>query len=101
MSVIVFSIPYSGFWLGVVLPKSGFADVRDLYPLGIGRSLGAVVVVPVPPLVCWRLGITLGRVLPKLLTAERCHIEVAPNTPHGLVAAGIDEVRAKDFVAVV
>src|SRR6185437_3669698 len=58
------------------------------------------VVVPVPPLIGRGLGVTLWRVLPSLLTAERRDIEVAPGGPHGLIASVIDEVGAEDPLVV-
>src|SRR5206468_8503189 len=69
-------------------------------PFRMRRGLGVVVVVPVPPLVRLSLRVTLWRVLPSLLAAERCDVEVAPNGPHCLIAAVVDEVCAKHFVAV-
>src|SRR6185295_6108354 len=59
-----------------------------------------VLVVPVPPLVWWGLRVALGRVLPLLLTTEGGHVEIAPGASHDLVAATVDEVRAKHAVAV-
>src|ERR1700732_1817333 len=56
--------------------------------------------MPVPPLVRRGLGVTLRRVFPGLLTAERRDIEVAPGGPHRLVAAAVDEVCAEYLVAV-
>src|SRR5580704_18274481 len=58
-------------------------------PLGVRRGLGVIVVVPVPPLVRCSLGITLWRVLPSLLSAERREVEIAPDAPHRFVAAGV------------
>src|ERR1035438_3910441 len=56
--------------------------------------------MPVPPLV-WRiLRITLWRVLPSLLTAERCEVEIAPGGSHRLVAPAVDEICAEHPVAV-
>src|SRR5271168_1483362 len=61
----------------------GFLRVSDyIDPLRVGRGLCVVVVVPVPPLVWRGLGVTLRRVLPSLLTAERGDVEVAPCRPH-------------------
>src|ERR1700682_4967477 len=57
-------------------------------------------VVPDPPLVRRRLGVALRRVLPLLLAAERTHVEVAPGAPKRLVAAVVEEVRAKHAVSV-
>src|SRR5437762_2685386 len=51
----------------VAFPHGGLSGVRHLDPLRIGRGVGDVTVVPVPPLVRWGLGIALGRVLPLLL----------------------------------
>src|SRR5258708_37955492 len=56
--------------------------------------------MPVPPLVRRGLGVTLWRVLPSLLTAERREVEVAPGGSHRLVAAAVDEVCAEHLVAV-
>src|SRR5262245_47855840 len=64
--------------LCVALSECGFTGVRHLDPLRVRRRVGVVVVVPVPPLVWRALGVTLRRVLPGLLTAERRDIEVAP-----------------------
>src|SRR4029077_11808594 len=83
-----------------VLPEGRFPSVGHLYPLRVRHCLGIVVVVPVPPLVWRRLGVTLWRVLPNLLTAERSHIKVAPDGPHRLVAAAVDKVCAEYLVAV-
>src|SRR5260370_28336690 len=92
--------PVHGFRLCVALSEGGFSSVGHLDPLRIRRGLGVVVVVPVPPLVCRGLGVTLWRVLPGLLTAERRHIEVAPGGSHRLVAAAVDEVCAEHPLAV-
>src|SRR5215510_7523250 len=84
--------------------SSGRGSLRVGYyidPLRVRRGLGIVVVVPVPPLVRRSLRITLWRVLPNLLTAERRDVEVAPDGAHCLVAAAVDEVRAEHLVAVV
>src|ERR1039457_5336318 len=72
----------------------------DIDPQWVGRGLGLVVVMPVPPLVRRSLRVALWRVLPGFLTAERRHIEVAPGGPHGLVAAAVDEVCPEHLVAV-
>src|SRR6185369_15821315 len=77
-----------------------FSGGGNLDPLRVRRRLGIVVVVPVPPLVRRRLRVTLRRVFPNLLPAERRDVEVAPNGPHRLVAANIDEVRTEDPLAV-
>src|SRR5215211_2960853 len=63
------------------------------------RSL-AVSVVVVPPPVRRGLRVTLRRVLPLLLAAERRDVEVGPGGAHPLVTAGVDEVGAEDLVAV-
>src|SRR5260370_42155037 len=86
--------------LCVALSEGGFSSVGHLDPLRIRRGLGVVVVVPVPPLVRRGLGVTLWRVLPSLLTAERRDVEVAPGGPHRLVAAAVDEVCAEHPLAV-
>src|SRR5262249_48249836 len=78
--------PCACFLLCVALSEGGCSDVGLLHPLRVRRVLGIVVVVPVPPLVRRALGVTLWRVLPSLLTAERCDIEIAPDGPHRLVA---------------
>src|SRR2546430_212522 len=56
--------------------------IRDLAVTGVQTCalpiwcrFGVVVIVPVPPLVRWRLGVTLWRVLPSFLTAERRDVE--------------------------
>src|SRR5215471_12202233 len=72
----------------------------DVDPLRVRRGLRFVVVVPVPPLVWRRLGVTFWRVLPSLLTAERREIEIAPRGPHCFIAAVVDEVCAEHLVAV-
>src|ERR1700740_2078096 len=83
-----------------MLSEGGFSNVGHLDPLRVRRGLGVVVVVPVPPLVRWSLGVTFWRVLPCLLTAERRDVEVAPGSPHRLVAAAVDEVCAEHPVTV-
>src|SRR6202158_5912763 len=92
--------PRSCFLLCVALSEGGFSSVGHLDPLPVRRDLGVVVVVPVPPLVRRGLGVTLWRVLPSLLTAERRDVEVTPDGPHRLVAAAVDEVCAEHLVAV-
>src|SRR5215813_4213241 len=64
------------------------------------RGLGVVVVVPVPPLVRRRLGITLRRVLPSLLTAKGRDVKVTPRASHCLVPAVVDEVCAEYLFAI-
>src|SRR5713226_6961108 len=64
----LFSAPSGGGFLRV----SYYIDL-----LRVRRGLGVVVVVPVPPLVRRGLVVLLWRVLPSLLTAERCDVEVA------------------------
>src|SRR5262249_58481066 len=71
----------------------------DVDPLRVRRGLRVVVVVPVPPLVRRGLGVTLWRVLPSLLTAERRDVEVAPDGPHRPVAPGVDKVSAEHPLA--
>src|SRR5215813_2066397 len=85
----------------VALSEGGFSSVGHLDPLRVRRCLGVVVVVPVPPFVRRGLGVTLWRVLPLFLTAERRDVEIAPGGPHGLVAAAVDEVCAEHPLAVV
>src|SRR5580692_328136 len=72
-----------------VAPSGGGAFRIGYYvdPFRVRRGLGVIVVVPVPPLVRCSLGITLRRVLPSLLSAERREVEIAPDAPHRLVAA--------------
>src|SRR5262249_21771169 len=84
----------------VAFSERRFSTVGHLHPLRVRRGLGAVVVVPVPPLVRRGLGVTLRRVFPSLLTAERRDIEVAPGGPHRLVAAVVDKVGAEHSLAV-
>src|SRR5712672_3590765 len=60
--------------------SGGFLRIGDYVdPLRIRRCLALIVVVPVPPLVRRCLRVTLRRVFPSLLTAERSGIEVAPD----------------------
>src|SRR5262245_57969812 len=73
---------------------------RAARPRYARRSLLAVRVVVVPPPVRRGLRPALGRVLPRLLAAERGHVEVAPDGAERLVSAAVDEVRAEDPVAV-
>src|SRR5947209_10212590 len=81
--------------------QGGSLRVGDyIHPLRVRRGFGVVVVVPVPPLVRRGLGVTLWRVLPGFLTAERCDVEVAPGGPHRLVAAAVDEVCAEHVLSV-
>src|SRR5215467_13146276 len=86
--------------LCVAPSECGFSFVGHLDPLRARRGLGVVVVVPVPPLVWRGLGVTLWRVLPNLLTAERREVEVAPGGSHGLVPAVVDEVCAEHPLAI-
>jgi hypothetical protein len=68
--------------------------------LGSGGGVWNVTVVPVPPFVRSALRVALRRILPNFLAAERRHVEVAPNAPHRLVAAAIDEVGAEPLIAI-
>src|SRR6202790_594167 len=86
--------------LAVAFPKGGLSGVRDLDPLRVRRGLGDVTLMPVPPLVRSALGVAIRRVLPRLLTPERRHVEVAPGGTHRLVAAAVDEVGAEHALAV-
>src|SRR6478752_8863588 len=86
--------------LSVLFPEGGLSCVRHLDPFGIGRGAGNVTVVPVPPLVRPALGVALPRVLPLLLTAERRHVEVAPDGAHRLVPAAVDHVSPEHAIAV-
>src|SRR5262249_83716 len=74
--------------------------LRLLDPL-LGRLGGAVFVVPIPPHVGRGLRVALRRVLPLLLPPQRSHIEVAPGTPHHLVATIVDEISAEHVSVVV
>src|ERR1700726_1672653 len=85
--------------LAVAFPKGGLSGVRDLDPFRIGRGLGDVTLVPVPPLVRSALGVALRRILPGLLTPERRHVEVAPGGAHRLIAAAVDEVGSEYALA--
>src|SRR6202034_1837251 len=76
----------------------GLSGVRNLDPFSGRRRLG-VIVMPVPPLVGWTLGIAGGRVLPRLLATERRRVEVTPGGAHRLVAAPVDKVGAKHPLA--
>src|SRR4249919_908447 len=86
--------------LGVAFPKRGLSCVGHLDPLLVGRSIGNVTLIPAPPLVRSLLGVALRRVLPRLLTPERRHVEIAPNGAHRLVAAAVDEVGAEHALAI-
>src|SRR5580692_509838 len=86
--------------LAGTLPKGGLPGVRHLDPFRIGRGIGDVKLVPVPPFVRPALRIAFRRILPRLLPAERGHVEVAPDGAHRLVTAAIDEVGAEHFAAV-
>src|SRR3981189_2411136 len=86
--------------LAVAFPKGGLSGVRHLDPLRVGRGVGNVTLVPVPPLVRSALGVALRRVLPRLLTPECRHVEVAPGSAHRLVAAAVYEVGAEHALAV-
>src|SRR5258708_4684361 len=88
------------FCLCVALSEGGFSSVGHLDPLLVGRGLGVVVVMPVPPLVGRGLWVTIWRVLPSLLPAEGREVEVAPGGPHRFIAAVVDEVCAEHSVAV-
>src|SRR3984957_5593255 len=59
-----------------------------------------VLIMPVPPFIWRSLGITRRRILPLFLTAEWSHVEVTPSAAHRFVAAIVDEVGAKDELAV-
>src|SRR5260370_42330658 len=85
------------FLLCRALP-GGFLRIGDYVdPLRIRCCLVLIVVVPVPPLVRRCLRITLLRILPSLLTAERRDIEAAPARPPRRVAAGGDAVGAEEL----
>src|SRR5215471_18879393 len=85
-----------------VAPSGGgsFRVGYDVDPLRVRRGFSVVVIVPVPPLVRRGLRVTLWRVLPGFLTAERRDVEIAPDGSHGLVAAVVDEVCAEHPFAV-
>src|SRR6266853_3554744 len=85
-----------------VAPSGGgsFRVGYDIDPLRVRRGLGVVVVVPVPPFVRRGLRVTLWRILPGFLTAERRDIEIAPGGPHRLVATAVDEVCAEHPLAI-
>src|ERR1700738_5721525 len=85
--------------LAVAFPKGGLSGVRDLDPFRVGRGLGDVTLVPVPPLVRSALGVALRRILPGLLTPERRHVEIAPGGAHRLISAAADEVGAEHALA--
>src|SRR5437867_3979137 len=76
------------FLLFLAPSQSGSLRVGDyIDPLRMRRGLCVVVVVPVPPLVRRCLRVTLWRVFPSFLTTERRDVQIAPDGPHGLVAA--------------
>src|SRR6202048_3350363 len=85
--------------LAVAFPKGRLSGVRHLDPLRVGCGVGDVAVVPVPPLVRSALRVALRRVLPRLLTPERRHVEVAPGGAHRLISAAADEVGAEHALA--
>ena len=64
-----------------VLAEGGFSRVGHFDPRRVRRRLGVVGVVPVPPLVRRGLGVTLRRVLPRLVSAEGRDVEIAPVVP--------------------
>src|SRR5437879_734513 len=74
-------------------------EVADPWRRSPRSHLGVVRVVVVPPLVRRSLRVTLRRVLPVLLAAERSDVEIVPCVSHLLVAAVVDEVGAEDAVA--
>src|ERR1041385_1089676 len=84
----------------IFFAEGSLAGVRYLDPFRVGRGVGHVAVVPVPPFVRPALRITLRRVFPLLLTSERGDVEVAPDRAHRLVAAAVDEVSAEDALPV-
>src|SRR6202522_2902334 len=86
--------------LTVALAKGGLSGVRHLHPLRIGCGVRDIALVPVPPLVRAALGVAHRRILPRLLTPERRHVEVAPGGAHGLVATTIDEIGAEHAFAI-
>src|SRR3984957_14289738 len=98
LAALAFGPPRTG--LAAAFPHSGLSAVRHLDPFGVGRGVGDVALVPVPPLVRPALRIALRRVFPLLLTPERGHVEIAPDGAHRLVAAAVDEVGAKHALAV-
>src|SRR3954453_23427779 len=73
-------------------PEGGLSGVGHLDPFRVGRGIGDVTLVPVPPLVRAALGIALRRVLPLLLASERRHVEIAPDRAHRFVAAAADPI---------
>src|ERR1700749_2143932 len=84
-------MPRSGFRLCLALSGGLLRVGDDVDPLLVGRALGVVVVVPVPPLVRRSLRVSVGRILPTLLASERGQIEIAPCTAHCFVTAVVDE----------
>src|SRR6185437_5109653 len=83
-----------------LLPERLLACSRYLNPLLVRRCIRDVAVVPVPPLVRRRLRIAFGRILPELLPAERCDVEVVPGAAELLVTAVVEEVGAEYAVAI-
>src|ERR1700733_1598117 len=83
--------PVPASCLSGLVSEGGLSRVRYRDPLRVGRGVGDVALVPVPPLVWAALGVAFRRVLPRLLTPERRHVEIAPDCAHRLVAAAVDE----------
>src|SRR5207237_1410908 len=85
---------------GLALAKRLFACIGYLDPFRIRRGTRHIAVMPVPPLVGRRLRITLRRVFPALLPAERRQVEITPRGADRFIAAVVDEVRAEDPLAI-
>src|SRR5688572_17300307 len=82
-------------------PSSRRGSSTGIPPMWASTSERVVVlVVPAAPGVGRGLRPVLRGVLPLLLAAVRGDVEEAPGRPERLVAAGVDEVRAVDLVAV-
>src|SRR5204863_10007011 len=75
----------------------GWSGCRLTPPRRQPASRGLVVLVMQPPPPVRRsLRVTVRRILPFLLPAQRGQIEVAPRAPYGFITAVVDEVRAED-----
>src|SRR3569832_706228 len=83
-----------------LLPERLLAGARHFAQPLVRRGTFDIAVVPVPPLVGWRLRVACRRILPPLLAAERRDVEIVPGAAHLLVAAVVDEIGTEDAAIV-